>query len=73
MYYVGFHYTESYNIPIWQRHYFIKRLNDEIDRANKANKGQGAATRAAHHNTPDARSMQGRYRSQVPSSLRRFT
>ena len=47
--------------------------NDEIKKANKANGGQGAPTRAAHHNTPDARSLMGRHRSQVPASLSRFT
>ncbi len=73
MYYVGFNYTQAYNIPIWVRHWFIKRLNDEIKKANKANGGQGAPTRAAHHNTPDARALMGRYRSQVPANLSRFT
>ena len=37
----------------------------------KANGNQ--STHAAHQNTPDARSMMGRYRSQVPAKLRRFT
>ena len=53
--------------------WFIQRLNREIKESNRRNKGEGAATRAAHHNTPDARSMMGRHRSMVPSGLRRFT
>jgi len=73
MYYQGFTYTEAYNIPVWQRIWFIKRLNKEIKRANDANGGNGAATRAAHHNTPDAREMMGRQRAMVPANLRRFT
>ena len=71
MYYCGFTYNEVYNIPIWQRVWFIKRLNKEIKRANDQ---QGdASTRAAHHNSPDTRAMQGRMRNQVPANLRRFT
>jgi hypothetical protein len=73
MYYMGFTYVECYNLPIWQRVWFIQRLNTEIERMNKANKGQGAATRAAHDNTPDARELMGRHRSHVPAKLRRFT
>ena len=73
MYYMGFSYVECYNLPIWQRIWFIHRLNEEIKKSNKANGGDGAATRAAHHNTPDAREMMGRQRSQVPANLRRFT
>ena len=46
----------------------IHRLNEEIKKSNKKQ-----PTHAAHQNTPDARSMMGRYRSQVPAKLRRFT
>ncbi len=73
MYYVGFTYAEAYNIPVWQRIWFLKRLNKEIKRANDANKGNGAATRAAHQNDPDSRELMGRHRSHVPANLRRFT
>jgi hypothetical protein len=70
MYYMGFSYVECYNIPIWQRIWFIERINKEIKQANEA---QSGASRAAHANTPDARAMMGRSRAQVPSKLRRFT
>jgi len=60
-------------MPIWQRVWFIQRLNEEIERVNKANKGQGAPTRAAHQNTPEARELMGRSRNMVPAKLRRFT
>ena len=66
MYYMGFTYREAYEIPVWQRIWFIKRLNKEI----KQSDGQ---SRAAHANTPDSRAMMNRARSQVPSNLRRFT
>jgi len=72
MYYMGFTYVECYNIPIWQRRWFIDRMNKEIKRQTD-DKGNAPATRAAHHNTPDARAMMGRYRSMVPANLRRFT
>jgi hypothetical protein len=67
MYYTGFSYREAYNLPIWQRSWFIERINKEL----KASQGQN--TRAAHANTPDARALMGRARANVPSNLRRFT
>jgi len=70
MYYMGFTYTEAYNLPSWQRTWFIQRISKEMEKAREANSD---ASRAAHHNTPDARAMQGRHRAQVPSKLRRFT
>lgn len=66
MYYMGFSYEEAYNLPVWQRVWFIKRINKEI----KASQGQ---SHAAHTNSPDSRTMMGRSRAQVPSKLRRFT
>ena len=73
MYYMGFTYREAYDLAIWQREWFLDRLNKEITKTNEANGGQGASTRAAHQNDPGTRSMQGRHRSQVPARLRRFT
>ena len=72
MYYMGFTYKEAYNIPLWQRRWFIKRLNTEIKKSQDKD-GNSAATRAAHQNSSEARDMMGRYRSQVPAKLRRFT
>jgi hypothetical protein len=70
MYYMGFSYNESYSIPVSYRHWFIKRINDEIKRTNDSGDPN---SRALHHNTPDVRAMQGRGREQVPSKLRRFS
>jgi len=67
---MGFTYREAYNLPSWQRSWFITRISEEMDKARKANSD---ASRAAHHNTPDVRAMQGRQREQVPAKLRRFT
>ena len=64
---MGFSYIEVYNIPIWQRTWFIKRINEELK------KSSDSGNRAAHTNSPDARAMMGRARSQVPAKLRRFT
>ena len=66
MYYMGFSYIEVYNIPIWQRIWFIQRLNKELKKANSDSK-------AAHANSPDARALAGKHRAQVPAKLRRFT
>ena len=62
MYYMGFTYLEAYNIPVWQRMWFLDRINKEIKKANDA---QSGASRAAHSNSPDARAMMGRARAQV--------
>ena len=66
MYYMGFSYIEAFNIPIWQRIWFIQRINDEFKKSQNASK-------AAHQNTPDERSMKNLSRSHVPAKLRRFT
>lgn len=70
MYYMGFSYKECMNLPIWQRKWFIERINTEFKRAKEANSD---SSRAAHQNTPDMRALQGMARPQVPSKLRRFT
>ena len=59
-----------YNIPITYRVWFINRIGQEIQKSN--DNGDGGS-RAAHHNTADMRSLQGRDRANVPSKLRRFT
>ena len=73
MYYLGFHYTEAYHIPIWMRRWFIERIQKEIKQSAERNGGESDPTRAAHQNTADARAMMGRHRSMVPAHLRRFT
>ena len=70
---MGFTYCESYMIPIWQRRWFIERIQQEIKKANDANNGQGAPSRGMAQNTPDVRAMLGRHREMVPAKLRRFT
>lgn len=71
MYYMGFTHSEAMALPLWQRRWFIERLNKEFARAKEA--GGNSGSRAAHDNTPDMRAMQGLTRSTVPSRLRRFT
>lgn len=71
MYYMGFSYLEAYNIPVWQRNWFIKRLNSEFKAAKENN--DNVPTKAAHTNTPEARAMMGNHRQHVPAKLRRFT
>ena len=66
MYYMGFSYQEAYDLAVWQRIWFIQRLNKEIN----ASQGQ---SHAANANTADSRALMNRARSQVPAKLRRFT
>jgi len=68
MYYGGFTYRGAYTLPVWQRLWFIKRIQKEIKDSGKEGEQQ---SRGYQH--PEARAMMGRARSQVPSRLRRFT
>lgn len=68
---MGFTYVEAYNIPVWQRNWFIQRINKEFMKA--VEKKVPPQSRAAHTNTPDARALMGNHRQQVPANLRRFT
>ena len=71
MYYMGFSYIEAYNIPVWQRAWFIRRINKEFMKAKDG--GSPPQSKAAHTNTPEARALMGNNRQQVPAKLRRFT
>jgi hypothetical protein len=72
MYYMGFSYVEGYNIPVWQRRWFIERIQKEIKKSSEKG-GDPPPTHAMHQNSPDVRAMMGRQRSMVPAKLRRFT
>ena len=65
---MGFSYVAAYNIPIWQRIWYLKRLQKEI-KESAGNNG----SRAAHQNDAETRALMGRHRAQVPANLRRFT
>ena len=68
---MGFTYNEAYRLPLWQRKWFVDRLNKEFTKANE--NGDTTMSRAAHSNDPETRSMMGMARTQSPSRLRRFT
>ena len=67
MYYMGFTYTEAYGLPLFQRMWFIQRLNKEIT------KSDNQESRAHHNNSPEQRMLSGKQRTQSPARLRRFT
>ena len=70
MYYGGFSYLETYNIPVAYKRWFIERIGKELTRSTE----QGATrSRAAHDNPPDARALMGMTREQSPARLRRFS
>ncbi len=64
---MGFSHTECMNLPVWKRKWFIERINEEFKKSNNE------ASRAAHHNTPESRALQGKARPESPARLRRFT
>lgn len=70
MYYVGFSRKDAYELPIWERLWYLDRLGKELKKSNE----QGSnASKAAQNNTPDQRFMKGNNRLNVPAKLRRFT
>ena len=69
MYYLGFTYRETYNIPVKYRTWFIERTGKEI---NKNAEKDRPPHHAAHSSDPEYNAMMGHYRSQEPARLRRF-
>ena len=69
MYYMGFTYRESYNMPIKMRMWFIERTGKEISKAQENNQNPHHAA----HQDPTTRQLQGQHRGQVPARLRRMT
>ena len=68
---MGFTYNEAYRLPLWQRKWFIERLNKEFTKSSES--GDQVMSRAAHANSPEQRAMSGMSRTHSPSRLRRFT
>ena len=69
MYYLGFTYRESYNIPIKYRMWFIERTGKEIKQGTEKDV---PPHHAAHQNHPEMNAMMGKHRGQTPARLRRF-
>jgi len=66
MYYIGFAWSDAYNLPISIRKWFIKRFIKEISKENNP-----APVKATHHQTPETRMFQGSHRLQSPNRLNR--
>lgn len=71
MYYGGFLWKETIHMPVVYKRWFIDRIVKELNKGGE--NGQATQSRALHQNSPDVREMQGRFRSQTPSRMRRFT
>ena len=72
-YYNGFSWTETYNLPVVYKRWFIERTVKELNKGGGGADGESSQSRALHANSPEVRQLQGRSRSQVPSRLRRFS
>lgn len=70
MYYGGMTLTETMNIPVVYKRWFIERISRELSRSSESGQTQ---SRAVHQNSPETRSLLGKNRDQSPSRLRRFT
>lgn len=62
--------TETMNIPVFYKRWFIERISKELSRSSESGQTQ---SRALHQNSPDVRALSGKMRDQSPSRLRRFT
>ena len=68
MYYCGFTYRETYNLPVAYKHWFIKRVIREMSRK------EGDDNPPPNKGTPaDARALMGMSRTDAPSRIRRFS
>lgn len=70
MYYGGFLWKETLNMPVSYKRWFIERINKELKQSHDSGSTQ---SRALHQNSPDVRAYQNKARQQMPSRLRRFT
>lgn len=58
-YYFGMDWQTFYGFPLSYRRWLLKRVETEIQKASGTNNIQ---TKGAHHNTPEARSLTGKFR-----------
>ena len=70
-YYFGMDWGTYMKFPVAYKRWLIERINKEIQKSQEKN--NDIPSKAYHHNTPDARSLAGKARTNVPSKLMRFT
>ena len=71
MYYMGFTYQDTRNIPVWKRKWFIDRLKKEFESAKENN--TQTYSKASHMNTSEQKMFRGSFRESSPSRLNRPT
>jgi len=64
----GWSWEQFYNFPIVARRWFIKRLNEEFQKAQE--EGRAPPSQAAAYNSPEHRALTGKSRSHVPVNQR---
>jgi hypothetical protein len=70
-YYFALTYRDYISLPVMNRKWLIKRIEDEIKKSQEKNGEPNA--RGSHLNTPEIRAMTNKTRTHVPSKLQRFT
>jgi len=45
VYHLGFDYNDAYNLPVWQRFWFINRLKEEFKQAKEHNQNPASSAR----------------------------
>lgn len=68
MYYCGFTYRETYNLPVMYKHWFLRRVIKELSR-----KDEGGDPPPNKSTPADARALMGMSRTDAPSRIRRFS
>lgn len=72
MYYGGFSFSETMQMPVTYKRWFIERISKEINGGKTNDSNPQPLTKAIHQNSPDIRALQGKTRQHVPAKLRRF-
>jgi hypothetical protein len=72
MYYGGFMYAETWDLPVVYKRWYINRVIRELNKG-KGPDGDSSPSRALHTNSPEVRQLLGRDRPETPARLRRFT
>jgi hypothetical protein len=59
VYHLGFTYKDAYNLPVWQRFWFINRLKEEFKQAKENNHSPTSSARSTNSGSRQIRKSFG--------------
>ena len=59
IYHLGFTYKDAYNLPVWQRLWFINRLKEEFKRAKENNQSPNSTAHGTNSGSRQIRKAFG--------------